>query len=137
MHVMTSDSSIPIGNTVSCPSILLASDSEHLGSATHRILEREGFRIQYAGHYSTLAGRHDLGRFDMVLLEVTGEHAVEEAVEMALQVKRASGGQCVAYLAESTLDASGLAGDAVFPRSNAKLPGALRAFFAEEGCGQP
>ena len=98
----------------------------------HQMLESEGFQVQYAGHYSQLESRHDIPAFDMVLLEVTGEHAVEPAVEAALRVKRAHTGQFVGYVADPQLHASGLAGDAIFPRNTAKLPGSLRAFLAEE-----
>ena len=62
----------------------------------------------------------------MVLLEVTGEHAVEAAVAAALRVKRANASQFVGYLADASLETSGLAGDAVFPRSAARVEEALR-----------
>jgi len=70
-------------------------------------------------------------RYAMVLLEVTGEHAVEPAVAAALNVKRSNAEQFVGYLADANLDTSGLAGDAVLPRSGAKLKERLRQYFAE------
>jgi hypothetical protein len=113
------------------PSILLASDTERLGSSLHRVLSEEGFEVQYAGNYHDL-DPHLRGRnFDMVLLEVTGEYAVEPAVQAALRVKRSNSGQFVGYLADTSLNASGLAGDGIFPRSTSRLPEALRRFFAE------
>jgi hypothetical protein len=113
------------------PSILLASDTERLGSSLHRALRDEGFEVHYAGDYASLDA-HLRGRnFDLVLLEVTGEYAVEPAVQAALHVKRRNAGQFVGYLADTSLNASGLAGDGVFPRSTARLPEALRRFFAE------
>jgi hypothetical protein len=113
------------------PSILLASDTERMGNSLHRALRDEGFAVHYAGDYASLDTHLRAGRFDMVLLEVTGEHAVEPAVQAALHVKRGNREQFVGYLADPTLNASGLAGDGVFPRSTARLPEALRRFFAE------
>jgi hypothetical protein len=121
------------------PSILLASDSERPGSSLHRALRDEGFAVDYAGSYAHLENHLHSRRFDMVLLEVTGEYAVEAAVEAALRIKRASAGQFVGYLADPSLNASGLAGDGVFPRSTARLPEALRRFIAEssQSSGEP
>lgn len=112
-------------------SILLASDSERLGSSLHRVLRDEGFEVQYAGGYSSVDEHLHNASFDMVLLEVTGEYAVEPAVQTALRIKRINAGQFVGYLADPSLGASGLAGDGVFPRSTARLPEALRHFVAE------
>jgi hypothetical protein len=58
-------------------------------------------------------------------------------VETALRVKRGNTGQFVGYLADSTLESSGLAGDAVFPRNTAKLPAMLRAHLSEEATAHP
>lgn len=113
------------------PSILLASDRERLGSSLHTVLREAGFEVAFAGDYSGLDLHLNRRPFDMVLLEVTGEHAVEPAVETALRVKRANSGQFVGYLADPSLDASGLAGDGIFPRSAGKLPEALRRFFLD------
>ena len=109
-------------------SILLASDSERHGNSMHQLLREEGLIIDYAGSYSGIDGRLELKSFDVVLLEVTSEHAVESAIEAALRVKRANAGQFVGYLADANLETSGLAGDAVFPRNAEKLRDALRRF---------
>lgn len=132
MPEMMTYSKMPFGAPLPSPSILLASDSEPLGLMIQQTLAGEGFLIQYAGHYRQLDSSLENERFDMVLLEVTGEHAVESAVDTALRVKRANPGQFVGYLADPALDASGLAGDAVFPRNPIKLPDRLRAFLSEE-----
>ncbi len=132
MPDMMTYSKMPFGEPLPSPSILLASDSEALGLAIRQTLADEGFLIQYAGNYAQLDASLKDEQFDMILLEVTGEHAVESAVETALRVKRANPGQFVGYLADPVLDASGLAGDAVLPRSPMKLPGKLRAFLAQE-----
>jgi hypothetical protein len=113
------------------PSILLASDTERLGSSLHRALRGEGFEVQYAGDYSGIDAQLRDREFDMVLLEVTGEHAVEPAVQTALHIKRGNAGQFVGYLADASLNASGLAGDGVFPRSTTRLADALRLFLLE------
>lgn len=113
-------------------SIVLASDSDRHGRTMYRALREEGFEIEYAGSYEQLDERLLDRKFDVVLLEVTGEHAVEAAVAAALRVKRAHSGQFVGYLADGHLDASGLAGDAMFPRSAARLPVALRRVLGED-----
>lgn len=136
MPEMMTYSKMPFGAPLPSPSILLASDSEPLGLMIQQTLAGEGFLIQYAGHYRQLDSSLENERFDMVLLEVTGEHAVESAVDTALRVKRANPGQFVGYLADPVLDASGLAGDAVFPRNPIKLPDRLRAFLSEEDMHQ-
>jgi CheY-like chemotaxis protein len=112
------------------PSILLASDSERHGNTMHRALEQHGFAVEYAGSYAQLDSLLRERQFDVVLLEVTGEDAVEPAVAAALRVKRGHAGQFVGYLAASSLGTSGLAGDAVFPRNAARLPEALRLLIA-------
>jgi PleD family two-component response regulator len=126
------DTKVPFGPTSENPSILLASDRERQGSSLHKILREAGFQVDFAGDYSDLDTHLNRQPFDVVLLEVTGAHAVEPAVETALRVKRANAGQFVGYLADSTLDSSGLAGDGVFPRSAGKLPDALRRFFLDD-----
>ena len=113
-------------------SILLASDSERHGNSIHRLLQEDGFAIQYAGSYSGIEDHLKGKDFDVVLLEVTGEHAVEPAVDTALRVKRANAAQFVGYLADADLENSGLAGDAVFPRNVEKLRDALRRILAED-----
>lgn len=127
----------PFGQLVSCPSILLASDRERVGSTLHDALREEGFAVHFAGDYSGLDAHLSRQPFDMVLLEVSGEHAVEMAVATALRVKRANADQFVGYLADPSLNASGLAGDGIFPRSAARLPEALRTFLADARPGNP
>ncbi|MGB9032168.1 MAG: hypothetical protein WCC27_18740 [Acidobacteriaceae bacterium] len=107
-------------------SILLASDSERHGKMMHRALQQQGMAVEFAGDYSRLDAALQQQAYDMVLLEVTGEHAVEAAVAAALRVKRANANQFVGYLADASLETSGLAGDAVFPRSAARVEEALR-----------
>lgn len=115
------------------PSILLASDSEHHGNSIHQLLKEEGFAIDFVGDYSRIDPRLHGKDFDWVLLEVTGEHAVESAVDTALRLKRANAAQFVGYVADANLETSGLAGDAVFPRNARKLRESLRRFLAD--CG--
>lgn len=117
------------------PSILLASDAEDQGLSMRRVLEEAGFRVQLAGGYSRLEDAMDNNRYDLVLLEVSSEQAVEPAVEAALRVKRARAGQFVGYLADPSLSTSGLGGDGIFPRSVGKLPDALRSRLAGEDWG--
>lgn len=126
----TKDSS---GRLNGIPSILLASDTDRLGSSLHRALEEDGFEVAYAGNYSGILRILSRQNFDLVLLEVTGEYAVEDAVATALRVKRNNAEQFVGYLADSGLEASGLAGDGIFPRSSARLPQMLRRFFVDDG----
>ena len=120
-------------SSVHSPTILLASDSESLGRFIRETLTAHGFQVCYAGHYSAVGTLFDSGSFDVVLLEVTGLHAVEPAVQAALRVKRANGAQLVAYAADASLETSGLAGDGIVPRSST-LPAALRRLLAE---GEP
>jgi len=119
------------GERLAEPSILLASDSERHGNTLHRALQQHGFAVEYAGDYAQVDSALHTRQFDVVLLEVTGEHAVEPAVAAALRVKRGNARQFVGYLADANLETSGLAGDAVFPRNTARLPDALREFITE------
>jgi PleD family two-component response regulator len=112
-------------------SILLASDSERHGNTIHRALQERGFAIEYAGDYSQVDAQLNARKYDVVLLEVTGQHAVEPAVAAALRVKRANAGQFVGYLADATLETSGLAGDAILPRNATRLPEELSRFMAD------
>jgi ActR/RegA family two-component response regulator len=113
------------------PSILLASDSERHGNTMHRALAQHGFAVEYAGDYADLDSALTQKAFDVVLLEVTGEHAVESAVAAALRVKRGNARQFVGYIADANLETSGLAGDAVFPRNAARLPEVLRRAMSD------
>ena len=97
-----------------------------------QLLERAGFQVEYAGDYSRLDHALQARDFDAILLEVTGEHAVEAAVAAALRVKRVNARQFVGYLADPSLHSSGLAGDGIFPRSPNRLSAALRGLLATE-----
>ncbi len=99
----------------------------------HRALRQQGFAVEFAGDYGQVTALLQTRRFDVVLLEVTGEHAVEPAVAAALEVKRGNAQQFVGYLADASLETSGLAGDAVMPRSAAKVEDALRATYGISG----
>lgn len=121
MPSMMIDSKQVLGHSFTSASILLASDSERQGSTIHRALQQEGLTIDYAGDYSQLDTALRRQKFDVVLLEVTGDHAVEPAVAAALRVKRSYTGQFVGYLADPHLEMKGLAGDAVLPRNPARL----------------
>lgn len=125
---LTRDSS---GRMNGVPSILLASDTDRMGNSLHRALQEGGFDVAYAGNYTGIQRILSRQSFDLVLLEVTGEYAVEDAVATALRVKRANAEQFVGYLADTGLEASGLAGDGIFPRSTTRLPEVLRSLFAD------
>lgn len=131
MPAIINRSKHPRGQPFTDRSILLASDSERHGATMHRALLQIGLSIEYAGDYSQLDARLNAQKYDLVLIEVTGEHAVEPAVEAALRVKRADAQQFVGYLADASLETSGLAGDAVLPRNATKLPDALRRYIAD------
>ena len=124
------------GRLTGNPSILLASDTERLGSSLHRVLEEQGFEVAYAGNYSAIQRVLSRQNFDVILLEVTGEYAVEDAVAAALRVKRNNGEQFVGYVADAGLEASGLAGDGIFPRSGSRLGEVLRNLFTETAIEQ-
>jgi len=119
----------------SVPLILLASDSKRGAEHLHRTLQQEGFSVQLAPGY------HDLEYQDLeslsysgsvVLLEVSNPQSVEAAVDVAMRLKRRDAAQFVGYIVDPILHTSGLAGDAVFPRSTHHLPQALRDFFRGE-----
>lgn len=127
MMTRSNDSSGPFADR----SILFASDSERHGSSMHRAMKEQGLAVEYAGDYSRVDSLLKQQQYDLVLLEVTGQHAVEPAVAAALRVKRANANQFVGYLADASLDTSGLAGDLVLPRNGAKLKEKLRRYFVE------
>lgn len=133
MSAMTTDSDEMLGRMLAEGAIVLASDSERHGRTMHRALEEQGLPVEFAGSYAQLDDRMRQKKFEVVLLEVTSEHAVEAAVEAALRVKRAHPGQFVGYVADAHLDTSGLAGDAILPRSAMRLPEALRSLLGGEG----
>lgn len=96
-----------------------------------QLLKEDGFSIDFAGSYSGLDTHLSGKDFDLVLLEVTSEHAVEPAVDAALRVKRSNAAQFVGYLADADLETRGLAGDAIFPRNAERLRAALRQFVTD------
>jgi len=115
----------------SIPIILLASDSRRGADHLHRTLQEEGFSVQVAPGY------HDLESLSqhqnaVVLLEVSSPQSVEAAIDAAMRLKRRNAGQFVGYIVDPILHTSGLAGDAIFPRSTHHLPQALRDFFRGE-----
>jgi hypothetical protein len=116
----------------SFPFILLASDSPRTAEGLYRDLLREGFRVHFAPGYAQIEPLWQQHRHDVVLLEVSNPQSVETAVDIALRLKRRDARQFVGYLADPVLHTSGLAGDAIFPRSPHHLPQALRDHFSRE-----
>jgi hypothetical protein len=114
---------------ISSPHILLAGDNGKAAESTHQTIARAGFRVQLAQGYSDVDALLAEHGHDVVLLEVSGSHTVEAAVETAIRLKRQDASQFVGYLADPILLTSGLTGDAVFPRAVNQLPQALRNFF--------
>lgn len=119
------------------PSILLAGDSAGRTQSLRRALEDAGFEVCYAGDYSQLEQALDTRRYDVILLDVSSEHAAEAAVAAALRVRRANNRQFIGYLTDSSpaLASAGLGGDGVFPRTAADLPQALRLRLSAEDWG--
>lgn len=114
------------------PLILLSSDNLRTLAGLSQALLDEGFAVQLASGYRDMEELWHQHRSStvpsdpLVLLEVSGPHSVEEAVDTALRLKQHDSRQFVGYLADPALHASGLAGDAVFPRSPEKLASALK-----------
>lgn len=124
------------GDTI--PLILLSGDNARTSDILHRALLDEGFRVQLAPSYSHLESLWQQHRPTphafppIVLLEVSAPDAVEPAVEAALNLKRHDPLLFIGYLADPALHASGLAGDAIFPRTTEQLAKALRRHFSAE-----
>ena len=114
----------------SLPLILLGSDYPRLAAPLHRALENDGMLVRFAPGYHELEPLTRAHEDGIVLIEVSNEQSVEEAVGLALRLKRQNAGRFVGYLADPVLHASGLTGDAIFPRSANYLPGVLRNYFA-------
>ena len=114
------------------PLILLSGDNARTTTLLYDSLTEQGFRVQLAPTYQDAETLWLRDRPSMVLLEVSGSHAVESAVHLALQLKRHDHQVFVAYLADPVLYSSGLAGDAVFPRTTRHLTTALREHFDGE-----
>ncbi len=115
----------------SVPFILLASDSSRAAEHLQRTLQQEGFNVQLAPGYQDLESLSH-HQSPVVLLEVSSLQSVEAAVAAAMRLKRGNADQFVGYIVDPILHTSGLAGDAVFPRSPHHLPQALRDFFRGE-----
>lgn len=121
----------------SLPLILLTGDNPRTSHLLHRALLEEGFQVQLAPSYTQLEslwhqerpGKKRNAAPPIVLLEVTGADAVEPAVEAALKLKRQDPLLFIGYLADPVLHASGLAGDAIFPRTSEQLAKSLRRHF--------
>jgi hypothetical protein len=120
----------PQASISSFPDILLASDNIRVGESLRRKLREEGFAIHLAPSYHALELLWQQQRHPVILLEVSNIHAVDAAVDAAMRIKRRDSRQFVGYLADPILRTSGLAGDAIFPRSLDLLPGALRTHFS-------
>lgn len=114
------------------PLILLSGDNTRSASMLHQALLDEGFPIEFAAPYQSMETVWREQRHPIVLLEVSGAHSVEDAVNAALSLKRIDPLQFVAYLADPVLYTAGLAGDAIFPRSSTKLAEALRRHLASD-----
>jgi CheY-like chemotaxis protein len=113
------------------PLILLASDNPRVASFLHRTLAQEGLSIHLAPGYEDLESLSQSHQSAIVLIEVSHQHSVEAAVNLALRLKRRNTERFVGYLADPILHTSGLAGDAIFPRSTRRLPAALREHFGK------
>jgi hypothetical protein len=112
--------------------ILLASDNPRVADSVRKALADEGFIVHLAPGYHALELMWQQHRHPMVLLEVSSIHSVDAAVDAAMTIKRHDVSQFVGYLADPILRTSGLAGDAIFPRSLHLLPNAIRSHFAQE-----
>lgn len=128
----TTQQSLSDNFSSSFPPIFLASDSPRVAGFLHRTLEQEGFQVHFAPGYQELEPLWKLHRRGVVLLEVSNAQFVEAAVDLALRLKRQDAHQFVGYLADPILSTSGLAGDAIFPRTSHQLPQALREYFSAE-----
>jgi CheY-like chemotaxis protein len=123
---------IPDNISPPVPLILLASDNPRAAVHLQDALQTEGISVKFAPGYSELEALSQANQDGAVLLEVSHPQSVEAAVELALRLKRRDAGQFVGYLADPVMHTSGLAGDAIFPRSAHHLPRALRAYFNRE-----
>lgn len=123
------DTELDMSYDLSIPRIFLASDNPRLAAPLYRTLEQDGMRVDFAPGYHELELRLEAHVKAIVLLEVSEQQSVEAAVDLALRLKRRNANQFVGYLADPVLHTSGLAGDAIFPRSARHLPAALRDHF--------
>lgn len=120
----------------SLPLILLSGDNSSSALTLHHSLLNHGLDVRFAPSYDQLESLWEQHRDSkaslIVLLEVSGAHAVETAVQSALQLKHRDPLLFIGYIADPALHTSGLAGDALFPRSADQLAIALQSHFADE-----
>lgn len=109
------------------PRVLLVSDNIRGTDLLQQCLADAGLDVHLAQGYPELESSWRQDYYTMVLLSVNHLQSVEAAVEAAISIKRRDPLQFVGYLADPSLWTSGLAGDAIFPRSLRLLPGALRS----------
>jgi len=114
------------------PQILLSGDNARTALILRQALAGEGFCVELAAGYHELEDLWQQHRHPMVLLEVSGPQAVEPAVHTALRLKYQDPQQFVGYIADPVLQASGLAGDGIFPRASDKLTRALKRHFGQQ-----
>ncbi|HEX5236319.1 MAG TPA: hypothetical protein VFW25_13415 [Silvibacterium sp.] len=119
----------------SSPVVLLSGDNTRSALMLHQALVNHGLRVHFAPSYDELEPlwqqHRNSAASPIVLLEVSGAHAVEPAVHAALQLKHRDPLLFIGYVADPTLHTSGLAGDAIFPRSPDQLANALQHHFAD------
>jgi CheY-like chemotaxis protein len=120
------------GSPESSPLILLSGDNARTAFMLHSALKEEGFHVQFAAPYHELETVWRVQHPPVVLLEVSGAYSVEAAVHTALRLKRQDPLQFVGYAADPALHSSGLAGDAIFPRTSEHLAKALRDYFLDD-----
>lgn len=111
------------------PLILLASDEPRLAAFLHLALRQQSLTVEFAPGYREVERLAKIHERAIVLLEVSRYESVEAAVELALRIKHGNASRFVGYLADHMLRSSGLAGDAIFPRSAPHLAQALRDYF--------
>ncbi len=128
MHPENSFETFPASAT----RILLGSDNYRLFAPVQHALTQAGILVDVAPSYEYIEPIWARGRHDIVLVEVSSPGSVEEAVAIAMRLKRQDAHQFVGYLADPILHNHGLTGDAVFPRDSSRLAHALRAFFGPQ-----
>lgn len=114
--------------------ILLSGDDPRTACVLNQVLQELGFHTQFAMNYCQVEAlwrdRRSVSPAPvMVLLEVTQQRSVEAAVDTALQLKREDPSQFVGYIADPTLLAGGLIGDAILPRNPGRLAESLREYL--------
>ncbi len=112
--------------------ILIGSDNFRLLRPLQESLAQSGIRFDVAETYAHIESLWQRDRHDIVLLEVSWEGSIEEAVAIAMSLKKRDARQFVGYLADPILHNHGLTGDGVFPRDSKRLPRALHDFFGPQ-----